>query len=317
MRHSWVLLPALAAVSQAALALEVAHDPLVCAAPDRYVRVAARGVPAEEVAAGEVGFRAGPTSDWYTVALSAGAEGWTALLPRPTGGLARFEYRVVLIARDAAAATAGPIAVPVTADCAAGEGATTAGILVRVPPGAPAVPPVPPGFNPVGATAPPSPSVEPRRGGGPVKLLAGIGLAGLAGGVAVAARSGTDDREGTAAPDIPTFAFERTVPAPGASLSAQRDTLQVFVRMGHEPRTPLDLGWAFELSATEGGPVCATMSGFFNGAQRPTGLVFSAPLQVSGVCGTTFDVASTRLRIFTRETLALDQRIGLPYKITP
>ena len=150
-----------------------------------------------------------------------------------------------------------------------------------------------------------------------MKALVGVGLAALAGGVAVAAGSATDDGSSSEAPDIPTFAFERTVPAPGASLSAQRDLLQVFVRMGHEPRAPLDLDWAFELSATDGGPVCAVMFATYNDAQRPTGLIFSAPLQVSGLCGATFDVASTRLRIFTRETLALDTRIGLPYKVTP
>jgi hypothetical protein len=317
MRYPWVPLLALAAGSRVALALEVEHAPLTCAVPDRYVRIAARGMPADDVVAGEVGFRPGPTGDWYAVAMAAAEGGWTATLPRPTAGLARFEYRVVLTGKDASAATFGPIAVAVTAECRAVEGpAAASGIFVRVPPGAPAIPPVPPGFSPIGSTAP-APVIA-SGGRDPGKLLLGLGVAGLAGGVIVAAGSATgDEREDPGPPDIPTLAFERTVPAPGASLSAQRDTLQIFVRMDHELRAPLDLGWSFELSATDGGPVCATMSGLFNDAQRPTGLIFSAPLQVSGACGTTFDVASSRLRIFTGNSLLLDQRIGLPYKITP
>ena len=154
MRHPWLPLLALAAASPAA-ALEVAHDPVTCTAPDRYVRIVARGVPAGSVAAGEVGFRAGPQSDWYRVAMAAKDGQWAAFIPRPTAGLARFEYRVALTGTDAATVTTPPLGVSVGADCPADEGmAVASAIVVHVPPGAPAVPPVPPGFSPVGAIAP-------------------------------------------------------------------------------------------------------------------------------------------------------------------
>ena len=122
MRKPWLPLFALAAASPAAFALEVAHDPVTCTAPERYVRIAVRGVPAEAVAAGEVGFRAGPQSDWYTVAMAARDGEWTALLPRPTAALGRFEYRVVLTGTDAASVTTQPLGVSVAADCPAAEG---------------------------------------------------------------------------------------------------------------------------------------------------------------------------------------------------
>jgi hypothetical protein len=323
MRNPWVPLLALAASAPAAFALELVHDPVACAAPDRYVRIAARGVPTEAVAAGEVGFRAHPQSDWYTVAMAARDGEWTALIPRPTAALGRFEYRVALTGTDTARVTTQPLGVSVAVECPAVEGTTVEGaavaaaIVVQVPPGAPAIPPVPPGFSPVGASS--SAPVARTGGSGVVKALAGVGLAGLAGGVAIVAGGDDDSSDGEALlpPDIPAFFFERTIPGPGAEISAQRDTLQVHVRMGHQPRSPLDILWVFELLEADAGPVCAAMLGIQTRVQRSTGLVLSAPIKVSGACGTTFDVQATRLRLRVHDTVALDAHIGLPYKITP
>jgi hypothetical protein len=311
MRIPWVPLLALAAASQAALALEVAHDPITCTAPDRYVRITARGVPAETVAAGEVGFRAGPQSDWYTVAMTGRDGAWTALLPRPTTALGRFEYRVVLTGTDAASVTTQPLGVSVAADCPAVEGtALAAAIVVHVPPGAPAIPPVPPGFSPVGATAPQAAAAAAKKGLSGGKLLLGAGVLAAAGAGAALAVD-----EGEPGPlDVPGFRFDRTMPPPGATISEPRgDRLSVVILMEREPDQPFNVEWGVDLLASPAGPSCGLLAGTFSHAQRPLGLVLSSRVINAGRCGSVFDVTTLRITAIVDGVTVYQQEVAAPF----
>jgi hypothetical protein len=311
MHHSWLPLLALAAAAPAG-ALELAHQPVTCTAPERYVRVVARGVPAEGVAAGAVGFRAGPQSDWYTVAMVSSGGEWAAFIPRPTSALARFEYRVALTGTDAATVTTPPIGVSVGPDCPDVESmAVATAIVVQVPAGAPAVPPVPPGFSPVGATAlQPAARAAGKGGlsGGKVLLGAGV-LAAAGAGAALAVR------DGEPAPlDVPGFRFDRTMPLPGATISEPRgDRLAVVITMSREPDRPLSVEWGVELLASAAGPRCGVLAGTFAPAQRPLGLVLSSRVINGGPCGPVFDVAVLRVIAIVDGVTVLQQDVAAPF----
>jgi hypothetical protein len=277
--------------------------------------VVARGEPAEAVAAGEVGFRAGPQSDWYTVAMAARDGLWTALIPRPTAALGRFEYRVALTGTDAATVTTQPLGVSVAADCPAVEGtAVEAAIVVRVPPGAPMVPPVPPGFSPVGATAPQPAARAAGKGGlsgGKVLLGAGV-LAAAGAGAALAVREGEPPPFGP--PDVPGFRFDRTMPPPGATIVEPRgDRLSVVIVMDREPERPLTFEWGVELLAAPGGPSCGVMLGTFERVQRPLGLVLTSRVVNGVACGPVFDVTTLRITVIVDGATVYRQEVAAPF----
>ena len=269
MRISWVPLLALTAAAPAA-ALELVHEPLACAAPDGYAHVSARGVPAEAVASGEVRFRVDPRGAWYTVRMTPSDGAWTAALPRPQSLLKGFEYQVALTGADAQSVTRGPVTVEVRSDCPAAGTAVADAIVVQVPPGAPLVPPVPPGFSPVGVTGPPV-AKSSHRG---LKVLGGVAVAGVGAGVAAAVGSTTH-----AAPEEPqalTFAFDGVTPQPGTTLTAG-STLTVFLRVSPQPRRPLGYQWTMQLLSPSG-VVCSSLFGRTQGVQGETLIPLSTPV---------------------------------------
>jgi hypothetical protein len=299
------------AVSGAAQ-LEVRHEPLSCVPRDRYARVSAQGMPAHEVVRAEIQFRTGPDAGWYTIAMAAEGAAWSALLPRAMTSLSAFQYRIVMTGRTLATATTAPVAVDVSSnECAvATQNALDSSIVVRIPPGAPIVPPVPPGFSPAGVVAAQQP--EPRRSRKAAVLVAGAGAIGVT--AAVLASSGTAS---TPVLDIPSFTFSGTLPNPGTVLSLSRGSLAVLVTMSREPARPLDLAWRLELRADPGGPVCLVMQDQFNDAQRPVGLVLTAPLSATGACGERFEVTVGRLTIDVAGTLVYDATQALPFRVEP
>lgn len=289
MRIPWMPLLALAAAAPAA-ALEVQHQPLACAAPDGYLRVTARGVPADAVAAGEVRFRASAAGAWYVVRMSASGEDWGASLPRPLASLPRFEYEVALTGSDAAAAATGPIAVEVRGDCAAPGTAAAQSIAVLVPPGAPLVPPVPPGFSPVGVTGPPV-AKKSHKG---LKIVGGVAVAAVGAGVAAAV--GSTEHAGPEDPQALTFTFDGVTPAPGTTLTAG-STLTVFLRVTPQPRRSLGYQWTMQL-VSPGGVVCSTLFGRTQGVPGETLIPLSTPVFANpNICGSSFDVASVRVNL--------------------
>ena len=168
---------ALAGDASAAVSLEVVHHPIECVPSGRYARVIASGAPAESAARAELQFRVRPDAAWYGVAMTADGGSWSAALPRPVPPLTQFEYRIVMTAPDLGTAETAALPVRVADDpaqCAAQSSiAVAAPIVVRVPAGAPLVPPVPPGFSPAGVVAPAEP--EPRDKWKAVKWIAGGG----------------------------------------------------------------------------------------------------------------------------------------------
>jgi hypothetical protein len=272
-----LLLVGSAAAAEAAR-IEVQHQPLACVAADRFVRIAAKGSPPPQSA--QVHFRTDPDAPWYAVAMTVENGEWSAVLPRPMASLSGFEYRISMTSEGAETSQTPAYAATVGADTpgcgAAAVSAVSSSIVVRVPYGAPVVPPVPRGFNPGGVTG----TLEPAPGGSKKALLIG-GAVAAAGGVAALALGGGAET----GPDLPGFSLEGTVPAPGSTVSLSRDTIQVLLRMSREPAQPLTLDWRAEWRLAFNGLVCVMMSGTFNGAQRPTGLVLTAPLVVPGICG--------------------------------
>lgn len=290
MRIVCVSLLALAAAAPAVSALEVVHQPLACASPDGYPRIAASGVPAAEVGAAEVRFRASAAGAWYVVRMSGRDGEWAASLPRPTATLPRFEYEVVLTGTDARAAATGPVAVEVRRDCAAAGPAVAESIPVLVPPGAPLVPPVPAGFSPVGVTGP-AVAKKSHRG---LKILGGAAVAGAAAGVAAAVGSTT--HAPPAEVETVAFAFDGVTPTPGTTLTAGTN-LTVFLRVSPQPSRPLSVNWILQLVSSSGA-VCSSQFGRSQSALGETLLPVSASVFANpNVCGPSFDVASLRLNL--------------------
>ncbi|MET0554186.1 MAG: hypothetical protein ABW221_14180 [Vicinamibacteria bacterium] len=293
-------------------ALEVVHTPVSCAAPDRYVRIAAQGRPAKDVAGAHVEFRPHAQADWYRVGMTAAEGAWVALLPRPTAGLARFEYRVALTGSDAATVTTDPVAVAVTADCAgADQTAVASGIVVHVPPGAPAIPPVPAGFSPVGATAPQPPA---RKRGPAVKILTAAGVVGLAGAAAAVAKGPA--AEPPPPSDVPAFSLGFATPGPGAVLSLARDRPTVVLRMDREPAQPIEVAWSVDYQTATGLP-CGRMSGVFEGVQRPLDLTLTAPVLGGFGCNRSFDAVSASVRVTVSNRPVLTESFPVAYRFEP
>jgi hypothetical protein len=59
------------------------------------------------------------------------------------------------------------------------------------------------------------------------------------------------------------------------------------------------------------------MGDLFRGAQRPVGLVFSAPLARSGECGERFDASHARITVRVADRVAWDVGLELPFRFEP
>jgi hypothetical protein len=295
--------------------VEISHEPLSCVPRDRYARFSARGVPADDVARAELQFRTGPDAAWYATSMTAAAGEWSALLPRTTSSLSVFEYRIAMTTRTLETAVTPPFGVRVAeasdACAATAQDALDLPIMVRVPPGAPMVPPVPAGFSPAGVVA-----AQLQVASGSKKPLVLIGSGGAL-GVAAALASSLGGSLDPAAVDIPSFTFSGTLPNPGTVLSLGHGSLAVLVTMSHEPSRALDFDWRLELRADPEGPVCLVMENVFNDARWPLSLVLTAPLAATGACGERFEVAFARLTIDVAGTRALDSTRRLAFVIEP
>lgn len=304
------------AASAAAGRLAIEHVPVECVAYERYTRIAARGVPGDDVASAQLQFRAAGGGGWYSVGMAADGTEWAAFLPRPIRPLTGVEYRIVLRGSDAGEATTPSVSVPAREECADGgrsAAAVEAPIVVRVPKGAPLVPPVPAGFSPAGVVA-----AEERARPSTVKTLAvGAGLLGAVGATVALA----DGAEGPP-PELtgtPSFAFVGTAPVAGSTLSlARRDPLTVMVLVSGDARGPLSLSWTVQLLGAGGETVCATMGGsLFVFLVPPYTMYLTAPLLRSGACGERFEVDRARLHVSVSGRPAFDTVQAVPFRFEP
>jgi len=303
--------------------LEIRHQPISCLPLYRYARVTATAVPADVLARAEIQFRTGPAAAWYSIQMTDRGARWSALLPSALPSLPGFEYRIVMTSRTLAVSTTPAFAVRVEASseaCAAAtEDALDSVIVVHVPPGAPIVPPVPPGFSPTGVVAA-SAQAAPRSPSKKPLVLAGVIAVGGAAGLLAASGGAATPPEPP--PDIPEFRFSGTIPSPGSVLSLSQTALAVLVTMSREALRPLNLLWRLELRADAGGPACLAMEGTFPDAKSPLGLVLTAPLRdTDGHCGLKYDVAVGRLTIDVAGTRtathAYDTTLSLPFHVEP
>ena len=291
----------------------LAHDPVACVAADRYTRVTARAD--EGVAAADLEFRAAADGGWYAVRMSGQGGTWSAMLPRPQERLRRFEYR--LAATDAKANVSYSEAHAVTVGGCAEGGAETAAevaepIVVRVPAGAPLVPPVPAGFSPAGVVA-----AEPPAKASSWRKVAWVGGAAAAAAVGAAAAGVTENPPEDVV--VPDFAIVGFTPPSGSDVSASRDRVMLLVDVTGEPRERLTFVWVAGLRAIGlSGEPCLQMTGTSNiGPERPIALVLSAPLQRRGFCGNTYTTTSMTLtilvdgRVAREVTTPVELRIGI------
>jgi hypothetical protein len=302
-REAFPLIPGLA---DGALALLLAvpvpaaldHAPVDCVPYDRYTRITATA-PGPGIAGAQLQFRAGE-GGWYSVAMAAGAGGreWSAVLPRPVRPLARLDYRIVTRTSDAAETVTGPFPVRVADGPECGRAAQSSPdvaepIVVRLPDGAPLVPPVPKGFSPAGVVA----AAEAPARSSRLKMAA-IG-AGLGFGVAAAALASQDDTLPLAdLLDGPEFTFAGMAPSPGSVLSFSRDQVSVFVGVTGGRGALGNIGWNLDFIGAGGQTVCAFMGGFTAvTAVAPTTVVLTGTLRSLGACGQRFDVDRARLRV--------------------
>lgn len=309
---------ALMAPSAAAAAgVEIQHAPVACAPADRYVRVSASAVPPEDVAGAELQFRGSATGGWYSVRMAAEGGAWSAVLPRPIRPLESFEYRIVMWGADLQVTETAASPVRVAGDpsgCAGGPQFSIeveAPIVVRVPAGAPPVPPVPRGFSPAGVVAATDPELRKSQ------KRAWIAGAGVAAGIgALVAGAGSRPPE---LPVVPDFAFFGTFPTPGGDFSISRDRLSVFVRVSGDPREPVTITWVFGLRTPGRLEACLTMFDTVTiGPERPVTVELSSPVRVSGFCGALpYTVDSGKLSIVVNGHLVRDDTQALPFRIVP
>jgi len=312
---SLVLAAPVAASAAGRIAID--HVPVECVLYDRYARIAATGAPADLVAAAQLQFRAEGDGGWYSVGMAAEGTGWSAFLPRPVRPLARLEYRIVMRSSDAgeAATPAHSVRVGGDAECgnpAQSSAAVAAPIVIHVPEGAPAVPPVPAGFSPAGVVA----AQERARTSGWKKLAVG---AGAAGGIAAVVLGGAAIKEPTEIDELPGFRFTRTNPVPGTVLSLSRDQLSVFLLLTGRTSNPFVFDWSFELFGEGSEIVCVSMNGSNTvTAFLPATVTLTGQLTRMGACGEEFDVDRSRLRVVVDNRIVFEAiQVPLPFRIEP
>jgi hypothetical protein len=312
-----VLALALAAPVAASAAGRIAidHARVECVPYDRYTRIA--GARADGVVSAQLQFRPeGGGGRWYSIAMAAEGSQWTAVLPRPIRPLSGLEYRIVTRSSGAGEEAGAAIAVRVggDAECARAARSTSAlaaPIVVRVPEGAPVVPPVPAGFSPAGVVA------AAERARTSARTLA-IG-AGLAGGITAAVALGpVAAREPRDISELPAIAFSGTAPPPGTVLSLSRGQLSVFVLLTGRTGAATSFFWVFELLGAGVDTVCVSMNGRAILSSLPATVTLEAPLTRRFACGDRFDVDRSRLRVTMIGRPVFDEiQAPLPFHFEP
>ena len=170
------------AQSSRPLTIRTAHPACFVAAGFPVIRALIE--PADAVEHAMVMFRPEGYPLWYQVPMRRTGEGFMGVLPKPRPSARRIYYMVEVLSPGRPRGRGQQLSAPVVeeASACAGSPAETvesAAVGVKVPKGAPIVPPVPPGFVPVGAV-----NIEkPSQGGGKTPLIIAGGLAGVAVGV--------------------------------------------------------------------------------------------------------------------------------------
>jgi hypothetical protein len=282
---------------------------------DHYAAVAAR--PAVPVVRADLQFRVSASGGWYSVQMVNKEGEWSTFFPRPTSAVREIEYRVVMTTSDTSVGATPAITVPVVNAGGCNVRMQTSlesPISIRVPEGAPAVPPVPAGFSPAGVVPP-----QERRFASRTKKIAGAAVGAAFIGGTAAAISGSAPVPRTDSLPVPGLRFNSISPSPGSSVSLNGESLVVNLVMEHEPPFPLAVTWVVELRSGELGRACLTMDGRLNVPQRPLDVPLTAPFALApgGGCGTQFVVDSVRITLTYPGGPLYDETLALRYQFRP
>ena len=292
--------------------IEIRHEPVPCAAPDRYLRVSASAVPPEQVASAELQFRESPSGGWYAVRMAVEGGVWSAVLPRPVRPLQGFEYRLVMVSPKLETTETAATAVRVAEDAAQCSEAhssleVAAPIVVRVPAGAPAVPAVPPGFSPAGVVAATEPAPAKSRKAKTAWIVGGgAAVAGVV--AAVAGSSATQPLGGP-----PEFTFVGATPNPGATV---RIGSVIALNVLPSARNGVTLAFRWRADFLSIGPdagCVVSMSGSIANAIPTIPVQLSGPLVRSNQCRPPVIVAIGFLTITIAGDLVYGEALDLPY----
>jgi hypothetical protein len=278
------------------------HAPISCVARDQHAVVNAR--TRVETSRMQVHFRVPSQTLWYRTAMRQDGADWTAILPRTTA--ATFEYRIEMASPTLGDSASTPaFSVDVVADlerCQTGfVPSVQTPIIVRVPQGAPLIPPVPAGFSPVGVVGANEAVVPSSSSKGRLVAAAALPMAVVAG---IAASSSQESGpKATPVGDV-GFKFAGVQPADGyISLSGTR--LFWSLDVDHTTRTPVSYGCVLELLADSRS--CAFASGFFSASGNDDAIqrvTLSGPLRAT--CPSDFTATGVRVSV---QSLALNSRI--------
>jgi hypothetical protein len=212
-------------------------------------------------------------------------EGFLAVLPKPRASARRIHYMVEVLAVGRPRGRGQQLSAPVVEEpsaCAGppAETVESAAVGVKVPKGAPVVPPVPPGFVPVGAV-----NIEkPSQGDGKTPLYVAGGLTLLAAGIFALPDAETPQPAEAPSDEI---VFLDASPPPDSRLSLRAlPALSVRVRVRTQRAiAPGNLRVTL-LRGLSGGLPCAVLlaphPGFPAGAAQE--IQVSGPLQGAMVC---------------------------------
>ena len=239
--------------------LHITPDRPACLGASAFPVLRARIDPWDNVVSARLFFRPQGYAYWYSVPMQRTAADFVALLPKPRPSAQRIVYYVEAEAYKQRVRSLEHTAAVVEdeGECAGGVAPhmETAALTVRVPKGAPAVPPVPPGFEPVGASG--------EEGAGHMGrdlLVTGGVLAGAAG--TAVALNGEDPPVHTPQENInPELAVLDSTPPPESRLSlAQGAVLSIRLRV-------------LVPQAIHGGQVTVTLFRADEGVGRPCGVL--------------------------------------------
>ncbi len=80
--------------SAQAQAPRIDHQPVACAAAEKFPRLEARFAPAEAVATARVVFQGANPQEWYSVAMKSEGDLFAGILPKPKKSLKSFRYYI-------------------------------------------------------------------------------------------------------------------------------------------------------------------------------------------------------------------------------
>jgi hypothetical protein len=215
-------IPAPAPGPTARPALSIEHQPVGCAAAERFPRLEARFTPADTIAKARVLFQGANLEEWYSVVMKPEGTAYAGILPKPKKSLSAFRYYIEVT--DTALETSRTAEYTTSVVASASECkskimagvVTSASVVLLGPAGAAAVPV---GFASAGVVAAGSAAsaagATSAGGGGGLSTGAMVGIgAGVAGLAGVVAAKGGGDSNTTPSSSSPAPSAPAPTPTP-------------------------------------------------------------------------------------------------------